>query len=556
MLRQTLAFGRWCASKAFGLFGNKADDVAKAAAATGDDVAARTARELSALRAAGNLTDDHLAAGLRSVAGATASAGGEAVRRFSSRIGTVVKWGIVGAVGEALLNGRQGIVGGALNSAWTEAGKVEAEQNTLSRWHGFYKNIQELLRMFGIEGTMINRWVDARVSSTQGNTPSTFQNIRDAVPNVDLATAGYAAAGVAGVTGLAAAAPRVINALGGSGGTSGGPTGGAPTSGASTPSTPSAAAGAADDVARGAARATSGWRSVLGRLPVVGKYFGAAALVGAGAMALSGEAEAAPVAPTAPTAGGATPPAATPQTYSLGPVTLSQETVAEVGGLGASVALGGAFTRAAAAGATTVAPAIGLGGLRLVPGLGAVVVGGETTYQVGRDLLNGNFRQAALNLGGGAIETVGAIGGFATLGIGAIAREGYSALASRATGLEVSGSLTGGTLRAAFEFGQEAGVIPRAEETPEARAEAAAQPQTLGDITPPAAPTSIPLLAGNGGAFAAAANNDNAAQPAAPSAPRQGGLVDRLAARRQAAGMGVNGAMYIPDRAAAGPQMQ
>jgi hypothetical protein len=312
-------------------------------------------------------------------------------------------------------------------------------------------------------------------------------------------------------------------------------------------------------VAGSAARATSGWRSVLGRLPVVGKYFGAAALVGAGAMALSGEAEAAPATPAAPSTGGATPPvapAASP-TLSLGPVTLPQEAVAEVGGLGASLALGGAFTRAAAAGGTAIAPAIGLNGLRLVPGIGAAVVGSETVYQVGRDVLKGNFGQAALNGVGAVPEIVGAFFGAPGLAAGALLREGYSALATRATGMEVSGSLTGQGLRATFQFAQDAGIIPAPENTPAAHAEALMQPPTLGEIESTPAPHILP---GNQGAFNAAATGTApaAANDAAPTpaAARPQGLVDRLAARRQAEGISSNGARFIPERAAAAPQMQ
>ncbi len=93
--------------------------------------------------------------------------------KSSGFFGKVLKWGGIGAVGEFAVNGTDGIVGGALNTAWTEVGKIEAEQNAIGGWHSLLKNLQEFLYMIGVEW----EYLDGKLE-THGKKNSTFTDIK------------------------------------------------------------------------------------------------------------------------------------------------------------------------------------------------------------------------------------------------------------------------------------------------------------------------------------------------------------------------------------------
>lgn len=190
------------------------------------------------------------------------------------------------------------------------------------------------------------------------------------------------------------------------------------------------AAGAVDDVARGANAASntagglaSRFKGLLGRLPVVGKWFGVAATVGGiSAIALgSDSAEAATLSTTEAGTTAGTKDAGTLQ-------------VSEIAGLGLST-LGA--TTAAQSLAPAAAATIGKLGLKAVPGVSAIIAAGETIYHTANHTLQGEFGKAGLSLVSGVGETVAGIGGAATyLTLGTAWREGVRAVGAKVFGEE------------------------------------------------------------------------------------------------------------------------
>lgn len=176
MLRYGLGLAQRGIGKFFGLFGSKAEQVGAAAADVGAASTARTALGLKSLRASGGLTDDALEKGLSIVANETAAAAKSAAKG-SWWTKPLMFLGLGGAA-DWLINGKQGLVGGAMNSTWTQLGQIEAEQNVVGKWHGIYKTIQEILDMFRIKDTFLNEWVEERLNSTRDKT-STYDRLTE-----------------------------------------------------------------------------------------------------------------------------------------------------------------------------------------------------------------------------------------------------------------------------------------------------------------------------------------------------------------------------------------
>lgn len=85
----------------------------------------------------------------------------EAVAAFghigkTSLLGKALRWTGVGAVADALARGKDSILGNLANRLWVDGGKIEAEQNTVGKFHGFFTFLKETLALFGIESEWVN----------------------------------------------------------------------------------------------------------------------------------------------------------------------------------------------------------------------------------------------------------------------------------------------------------------------------------------------------------------------------------------------------------------
>lgn len=276
MKRYALGYGMAAVKGFFGMFGSKADNVAKAASDAGQTLAGKTALELEALQAAGKLTPDAIKAGLGNIVGATAGAAKAEAKTSLLKKGLMV--GGVAAGVEAIVNGKDGLVGGALTKGWTELGKIEAEQNTVGRFHGLYKMIDEVLKFFGIEGTALNNWVDSRLEQKRDD--SAFAHVSEGVSNSLTAENAATIGGLGLATGGAYLGYKALRGRGGPGGGNGGgtptPGGDAPRGGGDAPNL--RGVDAADDVAR-AAKDVAGTHG-LGRGKSGLLMTGAGALIG------------------------------------------------------------------------------------------------------------------------------------------------------------------------------------------------------------------------------------------------------------------------------------
>lgn len=96
--------------------------------------------------------------------------------KSSGFFGSTLKWGGLAAGGEYLLRGKDGIVGGAMDTAWTNIGQIEANQNAVGKWQGLFKHIQEFLHVFGIQSDFVDNYLE-----THGKNKSDFTNLRESI---------------------------------------------------------------------------------------------------------------------------------------------------------------------------------------------------------------------------------------------------------------------------------------------------------------------------------------------------------------------------------------
>ena len=275
----------------------------------------------------------------------------------------------------------------------------------------------------------------------------------------------------------------------------GGPGGGSPSApaGGGAPVAPAGggapgATNAARTVAReGAEEAVEAVARGAGRFGRFGKILalGGTAAVGVGLLG-GNEAEAATL-PGAGTArnGSTLQNLDTGTTVSGGGVGTLQAAGAEVAGLGLSIVGARTAAETVAHAAAPVAARLGLQTVaRSIPGISSIYAAGETVYNVGSDLLRGDFKKAGLNLVSGVGETVAGLGGALTyFTLGTAWREGVRGAGAMAFGeentinhslaVEVGGGV-GSWLKEQF-FGATSG-------TPSA----AAQPSLRRDNTGPA----------------------------------------------------------------------
>lgn len=307
------------------------------------------------------------------------------------------KWGLAGigvAGAEYAVNGKKGLVGGAVSDAYNDLYKIGAEAGTTGFFHGLYSVIKEVLDFFGIEGTWVNDWVDARLTKDNG-APSAFSDVKEHVAdNATLYGVG-AGATIAGVTAYKAA-PLLKGGF-------------------------SATATTVAPVMNSSAMfITKAARS----LPGLGKFLGVAAMAGGGtAVLMSDDAQAAEGEPMA-------------EPDDIGG--------AEIAGVGAAVAGTGALQSA-------FAPAAAKLGLRAIPGVSSVYAASETLYDTTRYALDGDFSKAAVRAVAGVGETVAGLGGIVTYGVlGTAWREAVNFGAETVLGKE--SSIGHAPLTEAFSF--------------------------------------------------------------------------------------------------------
>jgi hypothetical protein len=198
--RQVLGYAMSGLNKIGAFFKGNAEKVGGAIADKAPNVIMDQAAQIQTLSAAGKLSNEALKDILGNGANKLAQAGSSAAS--GSNIVKPVLIGAGLAAGEFVVNGKNGLVGGAINSGWTEVGKIEAEQNTVGKFHGFYKFIQELLNLFGIKNTFLNDWANKGVSGTTRKDDSLYAVTRDTIKE-NLLPASLAVASVM-------AAPKII----------------------------------------------------------------------------------------------------------------------------------------------------------------------------------------------------------------------------------------------------------------------------------------------------------------------------------------------------------
>lgn len=314
---------------------------------------------------------------------------GESAQRILSGVGKdtflgkIFKWGAIGGAAEALINGKNGLVGGAASKIWTSLGQIEAEQNVVGRFHGFFKMLQEILGAFGYQSA----WVDENLTKSHYkdnmfsqliNDPAAFASdhpIMAAGAGLGTAVAGYK--GVKALTSSVTGIPNVARA--------------------------------GFEVAEVGllGRTGNALKSFGSKIPVVGKYLaigGTAIGVGmAGLGAMTGDAHA---------ADGVDGSIRTDNTL--------QSAGADVGAVGMSIV----GTNSAIQITQSLAPALtsnlakgtALMGLKVWPGIASVVAAGEALYGTTKYALNGEWEKAGTRLVAGVGETIAGVGGIITYG--------------------------------------------------------------------------------------------------------------------------------------------
>lgn len=191
------------------------------------------------------------------------------------------------------------------------------------------------------------------------------------------------------------------------------------------------AAGGADDAVRAAAGGADDAVRAVSRMGRWGKIASVIGGTGLGLWAMSpDEAQAA----TLPTAG-ATRSNLTAAGAGAGSVGIGMP---EVAGMGMSI-VGGKVAAETVAGVAAPALArLGFGTVaKAIPGIASIYAAGETVYNVGSDLLRGDFKKAGLNLVSGIGETVAGLGGALTyFTVGTAWREAVRAGGAAAFGEE------------------------------------------------------------------------------------------------------------------------
>ncbi|MCB1530897.1 MAG: hypothetical protein H6853_04930 [Rhodospirillales bacterium] len=304
----------------------------------------------------------------------------------SSFLGKALKVTGLGAAAEVLLNGGlKSYVGGALNEVYTWLGLAEAEQNTAGAWHSFFKNLQELLGLFGIE----SKWLNDKIA-THAKKDSKFENFKDTFSD-DLSHVGHDLSDNALGYGIGAAGIAAGYGVG------------------KTALLKYATNPAGTGFLRNAV-ATVG--NKLSAIPGIGKKLAILSGVAAGAYSLW---------PSSAEASEAGSIVTDPVSTELGNEITSSEIATEVGAAGVSIL--GTTTAVSAA-----SPAAAMFGLKGVPGLGAVIAAGDALYDTAKYALHGDFTKAGLRLVAGAGETVAGVGGVLTYGtLGTAWREAVNA---------------------------------------------------------------------------------------------------------------------------------
>ncbi len=143
-----------------GLLQGKAGKAAEGSLKGAQAVMGKELSHLKSLHANGKMSDEAFETakqGLSNTATYGAKGAQEAIESGKGKLGLMAVGTV--AAGDFLINGKNGVVGGAIDTAYTEFGKYEADQNSAGKWQGFWRNIKELLSMIGLEFDYINNKV-------------------------------------------------------------------------------------------------------------------------------------------------------------------------------------------------------------------------------------------------------------------------------------------------------------------------------------------------------------------------------------------------------------
>jgi hypothetical protein len=377
-------------------------------------------------------------------------------RMMKGPAGSALKWGggtlgvtsLLGIGYDGVTNGFKG-VGDFLRQGGSKATNLPAEvasnttiATTEFNLYGFFGLLARLCKMFKIGGG----WPEMfQQMANDGRAAARDPYAAENAANQDGGGGpGFGTALVAAPL-TAATGAGLYSAFKGRGG----PTGGGSPSGPAGGGAPVAPAGggapgatnAARTVAReGAEEAVEAVARGAGRFGRFGKILalGGTATVGLGLLG-GNEAEAATL-PGAGTArnGSTLQNLDTGSTVAGGGVGTLQAAGAEVAGLGLSIVGARTAAETVAHAAAPVAARLGLQTVaRSIPGISSIYAAGETVYNVGSDLLRGDFKKAGLNLVSGVGETVAGLGGALTyFTLGTAWREGVRGAGAMAFGEE------------------------------------------------------------------------------------------------------------------------
>jgi len=303
-----------------------------------------------------------------------------------SFFGSLLKWGGLGVAAEYLTRGNDGLVGGIANQAWTHIGKIEAELNATGFWHGFLKNIQEFLKIFGVEFEFLNNALentgqkdnaatrlvdDITLNGEAGNLNTLTRTV--GTPLGELTGMDKTAAGI--TTAVGAGSLYGLRSMLSGGGLS--------NLASNAPSM---------TLAKG--------KNFLSKIPVVGKYLGVAAVVGGGAAAL--------MTPT--------PADASVLNGDSGAITTTQEAINEAGTEIAAIGASAIAAVPASGAVASMASGTAIFAGKQIPGLGAIFAAGDAIYDTAKHALRGDFDKAGTRAVAGVGETVAGLGGFLTYG--------------------------------------------------------------------------------------------------------------------------------------------